>query len=53
MAWRDDEELGVIFKLQQEQMEISSLLKDSQEKHAEILELLRHTNEVASARRPS
>jgi len=41
MAWRDDEELGVIFKLQHEQMEILNLVKDAQEKHTEILELLR------------
>jgi uncharacterized membrane protein len=41
MASRDDEELGVIFKLQHEQMEILMLLQDSQEKHTEILELLR------------
>jgi uncharacterized membrane protein len=41
MASRDDEELGVIFKLQHEQMEILTLLQDSQEKHTEILELLR------------
>ena len=41
MASRDDEELGVIFKLQHEQMEILTLLQDSQHKHTEILELLR------------
>jgi len=41
MAWRDDEELGVIFKLQHEQMEILNLVTDAQEKHTEILELLR------------
>jgi uncharacterized membrane protein len=46
IAWRDDEELGVIYTLQHEQMEILSLLKGSQEKHTEILELLRaqHTS---------
>jgi len=42
MAWRDDEELGVIYRLQHEQMEILSLVKDAQEKHTEILEMLRH-----------
>ena len=42
MALRDDEELGVIFRLQHEQMEILSLLRDSQGKHTEILEMLRH-----------
>jgi len=41
MASRDDEELGVIFKLQHEQMQILMLLQDSQDKHTEILELLR------------
>jgi len=41
MAWRDDEELGVIYRLQHEQMEILALLKDSDLKHTEILELLR------------
>src|SRR5437763_7023171 len=41
MASRDDEELGVIFKLQHEQMQILTLLQDSKEKHTEILELLR------------
>ncbi len=45
MAQRDDEELGVINKLQQEQMEILSLLKDAQDKHTEILEVLRHWHE--------
>jgi|SRR5579884_1661172 len=41
MAQRDDEELGVIYRLQQEQMEVLNLLKGAQEKHTEILELLR------------
>ena len=41
IAWRDDEELGVIFKLQHEQMQILSLLQDAQDKHTEILEMLR------------
>jgi uncharacterized membrane protein len=49
MAWRDDEELGVIFRLQQEQMEILSLLRDAQDKHTEILEMLRHTNRAAAS----
>jgi uncharacterized membrane protein len=44
MASRDDEELGVIFRLQHEQMEILSLLKDAQDKHTEILDMLRHSN---------
>src|SRR5216683_3674804 len=42
MAWRDDEELGVIYRLQQEQMQILALLKDAQDKHTQILEMLRH-----------
>jgi len=42
MALRDDQELGVIFRLQHEQMEILSLVKDAQAKHTEILEMLRH-----------
>ena len=41
MAQRDDEELGVIYELQHEQMEILSLLKDAQDRHTEILEVLR------------
>ena len=44
IAQRDDEELGVIYRLQHEQMEILSLLKDAQEKDREILEMLRHAN---------
>ena len=44
MAWRDDEELGVIYKLQHEQTDILQLLKDAQVKHTEILELLRQAN---------
>jgi len=41
MAQRDDDELGVIYKLQQEQMDVLSLLKDAQDKPTEILEMLR------------
>jgi uncharacterized membrane protein len=41
IAQRDDEELAVIYKLQHEQMEILTLLKDAQDRHTEILELLR------------
>ena len=44
IAQRDDEELGVIYRLQHEQMEILSLLKEAQEKDREILEMLRHSN---------
>ena len=49
MAERDDEELGVIFKLQHEQMEVLQLLKDAQDKHTEMLDLLRqHVGAPAS-----
>jgi uncharacterized membrane protein len=48
MAQRDDQELGVIYRLQCEQMEMLSLLKDAQEKHTEILEMLRHPNRGSS-----
>lgn len=37
MAQRDDEELGVIFHLQHEQMEILGMLREAQDKHNEIL----------------
>ena len=40
MAERDDEELGVILRLQQEQMDVLALLKETNAKHTEILELL-------------
>ena len=49
LAQRDDEELGVIYKLQQEQMEILGLVKDVQDKHTEILELLRDSHESTSS----
>jgi uncharacterized membrane protein len=41
IAQRDDQELGVIYRLQHEQMEILGLVKEAQEKHTEILEMLR------------
>ncbi|HEX6513543.1 MAG TPA: DUF1003 domain-containing protein [Chloroflexota bacterium] len=51
MAERDDEELGIILKLQQEQMQILDILKQDQEmlkldqaKHTEILEALHANN---------
>ena len=47
MAWRDDEELGIIYKLQHEQMEILKLVQDAQEKHTEILEMLRNGHDGA------
>ena len=40
MAERDDEELGVILRLQQEQMDVLALLKETNAKHTEILEIL-------------
>ena len=42
LAQRDDEELGIIYKLQHEQMEILGLLRGAQDKHTEILEMLRN-----------
>jgi uncharacterized membrane protein len=50
MAQRDDDELGVIYRLQHEQMEILSLLKEAQDKHTEILEVLRCRHESAASR---
>ena len=47
MALRDDEELGVIFRLQHEQMEILSLLRGAQARHAEILEIVRSQTHAA------
>src|SRR5437762_8697083 len=44
MARRDDEELGVIYKLQHEQMDILKLLKEAQERQTEILQLLHEQN---------
>ncbi|MFI5266017.1 MAG: DUF1003 domain-containing protein [Chloroflexota bacterium] len=40
MAERDDQELGMILKLQQEQMDILALLREANAKHLEILEIL-------------
>ena len=40
MAQRDDEELGLLVRLQQEQMEILSLLKETQLNQLQILEAL-------------
>jgi uncharacterized membrane protein len=40
VAQRDDDELGVIFKLQHEQMQILGLLREAQDKHNLILEKL-------------
>ncbi len=47
VAQRDDEELGVIFKLQHEQMEILGLLREAQNKHNEILQQLSSRNSGA------
>jgi uncharacterized membrane protein len=41
MAQRDDIELGIILQLQHEQLQILSMLKNGQDKQAEILEMLR------------
>jgi uncharacterized membrane protein len=45
VAWRDDEELGVVYTLQQEQMQVLGLLRQAQDKHTEILELLRESRQ--------
>jgi uncharacterized membrane protein len=47
MAQRDDEELSVIYKLQHEQMQILSMLKEAQDRHTEILEVLRNGEDSA------
>jgi uncharacterized membrane protein len=47
MARRDDEDLAVIYKLQHEQMQILSLLKEAQDRHTEILEVLRNSQDSA------
>ena len=39
-AERDDSEIGLLLKLQQEQCSVLALLKDAQAKHTEILEML-------------
>jgi uncharacterized membrane protein len=40
LAERDDAEIGLLLKLQQEQCSMLALLKDAQAKHTEILETL-------------
>ena len=52
MAQRDDEELGVIYKLQHEQMQILNLLQDAQEKHSQILEMVRQQNDALRNSQP-
>ena len=52
MAQRDDEELGVIYKLQHEQMQILNLLQDAQEKHSQILEMVRRQNDARGTSQP-
>lgn len=47
MAQRDDEELSVIYKLQHEQMQLLSMLKEAQDRHTEILEVLRNGQDSA------
>ncbi len=41
MAQRDDEEIGLLLKLQQEQMEVLRLLGEEQATHTEMLRVLR------------
>lgn len=40
LAERDDSEIGLLLKLQQEQSAVLALLKEGQAKHTEILEIL-------------
>lgn len=40
LAERDDSEIGMLLKLQQEQCAVLALLQDAQAKHTEILEML-------------
>lgn len=47
MAQRDDEELGVIYALQHEQMQVLAMLKEANDRHTEILELL-HKRQAAA-----
>jgi uncharacterized membrane protein len=42
MAERDDEELGIILKLQQDQMDVLALLRKAQDSHSEVLQILRN-----------
>jgi uncharacterized membrane protein len=46
LAERDDAEIGMLLKLQQEQCSVLALLQDAQAKHTEILEVL-HGREIA------
>lgn len=41
LAERDDAEIGLLLKLQQEQCSVLALVKDAQTKHTEILDMLR------------
>jgi uncharacterized membrane protein len=41
LAERDDAEIGLLLKLQQEQCSVLALLQDAQAKHTEILDMLR------------
>src|SRR5437868_10432778 len=52
MAQRDDEELGVIYKLQHEQMQILSLLQEAQQKHSQILDVVRQQNDALTNSQP-
>jgi len=45
LAERDDAEIGLLLKLQQEQSAVLALLKEGQAKHTEILEIL-HTRGI-------
>jgi len=49
LAERDDAEIGMLLKLQQEQCAALALLKDAQAKHTEILEMLHSRGTAAPA----
>lgn len=49
MAQRDDEELGVILKLQEEQMEVLRLLREEQDNQAKMLNMLQDHIKSGSA----
>jgi uncharacterized membrane protein len=52
LAERDDAEIGMLLKLQQEQCAVLGLLKDAQAKHTQILEML-HSRGVRAPESPA
>jgi len=49
MAQRDDEELGLLLKLQQEQMQVLQLLKAEQETHVQLTRMLQQHLDAAKS----